>query len=295
MAQQIEFALSFSGNTSDDSIIDFYDVSQALIGFQRTLALTTHLVLNGTVITQAPSLKGARIIAAPPEEGSWKVVAGVIGAIWAAGQAPQDSAVGHLLISGYDYVVSETLGFHVDFDSTLGQQYKYLNENKSGVPKLEQSKFDAVIEKCEVAVRDMHRPIIGSETATKATILVGGGGQSRPLNHPLTRSTFEYVSQTHQENYPDVLEGRVSSYNGNTYKGRVFVREVGRPVPFTLRDAARTPNSIGLVTSSLSTYTRFLSNSRVSGGFIQFVAFKNTSRSGQLKSLTIVEINALSD
>jgi len=71
----ISFTLSFEGRDTDRHEIDFYDVAQALIGFQRSLAITTHLVLNGEVITQAPSLKNARVFATPPEEGSWKILA----------------------------------------------------------------------------------------------------------------------------------------------------------------------------------------------------------------------------
>ena len=52
-------SLSYSGLLADRSEIDFYDVSQALVGFQLSLALTTHLILNDEIIVQAPSLKGA--------------------------------------------------------------------------------------------------------------------------------------------------------------------------------------------------------------------------------------------
>jgi hypothetical protein len=69
----IEITLSFNGGAADKNEINFYDVSQALIGFERSLALTTHLVLNGEIITQAPALKGAEILAIPPTEGSWKL------------------------------------------------------------------------------------------------------------------------------------------------------------------------------------------------------------------------------
>ena len=65
MKQVVTFRLSYEGNESDRQQIDLYDVSQALIGFQRSIALTTHLVINREVITQAPFLKGARILAAP--------------------------------------------------------------------------------------------------------------------------------------------------------------------------------------------------------------------------------------
>lgn len=74
----LQFTLSFSGELADEHRIDLYDVSQAIIGFQRSVALTTHLVLNQKIITQAPSLKGAEILAFPPTDGSWKINTAVI-------------------------------------------------------------------------------------------------------------------------------------------------------------------------------------------------------------------------
>ena len=78
MSDQIQFSFSFEGGAADDHILDLYDVSQALLGFQRSLALTTHLLLNGQIITQTPFLKGAKIYALPPEPGSWQLKALIV-------------------------------------------------------------------------------------------------------------------------------------------------------------------------------------------------------------------------
>src|SRR5262249_8265011 len=146
---------SYSGARADQQEIDLYDVAEALIGFQRSLAITVHLVLNGQVITQAPSLKGAQIIALPPDAGSWKLKAAVIGSIAAGayhlGTAPRDTPLGNLISSAYDYVIAETLGFHVDYRKTLGQQYEEL-KRRQDIKPMPEARFDAVIEKCEAAI-----------------------------------------------------------------------------------------------------------------------------------------------
>ena len=129
--RDIEITLSFSGSRADQNEINFYDVSQALIGFERSLALTTHLILNGKIITQAPALRGAEILALAPAEGSWKLSAIILVAatgLYHLGTAPKDTPIGHLIRSGYDYVISEALGFHVDYDKSLGQQYEELKK-----------------------------------------------------------------------------------------------------------------------------------------------------------------------
>lgn len=141
----IEFTLSFAGSAAKTHQIDFYDVSQALIGFQRSLALTTHLVVNNQIITQAPSLKGARIFATVPEEGSWKWTA--ILTLLGTGAynvltADKETVLGNLVMSAYDYVISESLGFHVDFDKSLGQQFEELHGKDSPKEIRPESRFD---------------------------------------------------------------------------------------------------------------------------------------------------------
>src|SRR3954454_24922820 len=104
----LTFTIAYSGNVADQNQIDFYDIAQALVGFQRTIALTTHLVLNEEIIVQAPSLRGAHILTFPSEEGSWKTTAAVVGSILTStyflGTAPHDTPIGNIISSAYDYL-----------------------------------------------------------------------------------------------------------------------------------------------------------------------------------------------
>jgi hypothetical protein len=269
-----------------------YDVGQALIGFQRSLALTTHLLLNDEIITQAPALKGAQILSVPPEPGSWKTTAVVVGIATGAyhlGTAPKDTPIGHLVRSAYDYVVSETLGVHVDYEKTLGVQYKELRKTRAQIPELSEERLDSLIEKCEPAIRDMHRPIVKSETAHKAKILTRVAGTEYPLTVPLTRETFEYVAYTERSESPLDFMGRVSSYNINTYKGRIYLPQHNRPVPFELAEECRDAISVMTIVRSLS------ANAERRGGpeaEIFFNAFQNLSRTGRVKSLYVTSISS---
>jgi hypothetical protein len=283
----VRFSLSYNGGLADERLIDFYDVAHALVGFQRSLALTTHVLINGTVITQAPSLEGAEIVALPAEDGSWKWIVLVVGGLFAASQAPQNSLLGHLLTSAYDYVVSETLGFHIDFNKTLGQQYEELKKLRPDLKPQPQSKFDAVIDKCQYSVRDMHRPIVWSNTAKTASIASHIDGSERPLSRELDERTYEYLTYTTEETSPITFVGRVSSYNMNTYKGRIFNEEEGRPIPFELHLSARDANTVSLITRSL--YVNATSRDATEGN-ITCTAFRNVSRSGQLKFYRIIEV-----
>jgi len=288
--RDIEITLSFSGKRADQNEINFYDVSQALIGFERSLALTTHLVLNGKIITQAPALKGADILARPPSEGSWKLSAIILVAAtgtYHLGTAPKDTPIGHLIRSGYDYVISEALGFHVDYEKTLGQQYEELKKAKQPIKELSESRFDSLIEKCENSIREMHRPLVKSETAKQAILTSHIGVDSIPVGVPLTRETYEYIAYTERSPGSSQFIGKITSYNVNTYKGRVYIAAEGRPIPFELADTARGFQSISAITASLTANAL----AHIAGdGEIAFVAFRNNSRTGRLKFLYITEI-----
>src|SRR5687767_14802688 len=114
------FKLKFEGQAADSNLIEGYDGAAALRGFQRSLALTTHAVLNGNIIVQAPALKGATIYLSPPASGSWEQTAIVlIGGLWALNNVSKDSPIGHLLYSAYDYVIKSATGASVDYSKPM--------------------------------------------------------------------------------------------------------------------------------------------------------------------------------
>ncbi|WP_316168615.1 MULTISPECIES: hypothetical protein [unclassified Bradyrhizobium] len=292
MSQDVRFALTFSGAAANSNLIEFYDVADALTGFQRSLALTIHLVLNGEIIVQAPSLKGATIYLRAPEQGSWKalaVVSMIATGAHVIGTAPRDTIIGHLAISAYDYVISESLGFHVDFNKTLGQQYEELQSGrrkKLPVPPPSQSKMDALIEKCEPSIREMHRPIYASHSASKAVVEYSFKREAK-RSRSLTIETFEYIDVTTLDDVPNLLVGKVSSYNMNTFKGRIFTETEKRPVPFVLHESARSSENIGRITRSLDSNAM----GRLDGAAdVRISAFRNTSVTGRLKNLVVSEV-----
>ncbi|RUY97029.1 MULTISPECIES: hypothetical protein [unclassified Mesorhizobium] len=294
MSINVKFALSFSGNDADENQLDFYDAADALTGFQRSLALTTHLVLNGEIIVQAPYLRGARILIKSPEPGSWKVVTTV--AMIAAGAhqlatAPRDTVLGNLVVSAYDYVISESLGFHVDFDSTLGQQYEELQRQRRPIaPKLTESQLDSLVEKTESSVKDMHRPIHGSRTASRADI---SSIYRRDVHEiaTLDAETYDYVRLTTQVEHPIELVGRVSSYNINTFRGRIYVQEERRPIPFELAETCRDFLTVQMITHSLQSNAR---DRLAAEGEIRLTAFRFESSTGRLKRLLVTRVTLAS-
>jgi hypothetical protein len=277
--------LCYVGRAADDHQLDFYDTASALVGFQRSLAITTHALLHGEVITQAPALRNATILIEPPEAGSWKILATVTAGLFALGTASKDTPIGNLVRSGYDYVVSETLGFHVDYDKTLGQQYEDVHKAGYQIPILTPARMESVIEKCEVPIRDMHRPIVKSQTAIAASLISVRPEGRAVLGHQFNLQTYEYMLELRPRLNDTLFEGRVSGYNMNTFKGRIFLGEAERPVSFELGDEARNPVVISAITRSLA----YNAGARRSPeGLIHLRALPLETRTGRLKSLVVL-------
>jgi hypothetical protein len=67
-------------------------------------------------------------------------------------------------------------------------------------------------EKCETAIREMHRPIAKSGTATEATITTRFDAEQLQLSHALTLETYEHIAYTDEGTTPFEFQGRISSY-----------------------------------------------------------------------------------
>jgi len=280
----MDVLLRYDGALASNNELDFYDASRALVGFQRSLALTTHLVTNGEIITQAPSLKNASIVINTPRPGSWEVVATIIGGIWAAGTASKDTPLGHLLYSVYDYVVTQTLGFPVDYNKSLFQSHQALLAERNITP----AKLDSLAEKTETSIGDMHRPMVKSHTATRADIY--GGDKADPkirLGRELNAASYEFLSRTELEDDESGHVGVVSSYNINTFSGRLYDFEEQRPIPFELNDEARTRRNAGLIASSLRA-NAIERGDRTNA--ISLIGRRMVSSTGRLKGLIVSSV-----
>ncbi len=177
----------------------------------------------------------------------------------------------------------------MDYDKTLGQQYNEVQRFKSleTLPKITQSQLDSATEKCEHAIKDMHRPIVKTGTANGARIITSFGGQSREISTCLNKDTYQHIATTEESEAPEYFTGRISSFDSNTNKGRIFVPKEARTIPFILIENQYTDMYRDLVGMSLMHNIR---NRKSNDGNIRFHAFKLTSRTGTLKSLNVIEV-----
>lgn len=290
MKADLNLELVFKGADSSLGVINFYDIAKALVGFERTISLTNHLLLNGEVITQSPSASGFELLLSPPEIGSWKAIAGIVfGTALTVGVASKDSALGYLSASALDYVIQQALGFHVDFDSTLGEQLEEAKKDKIIENNLSEDRFDSLIEKVEPSLKDCHRPIVFSETATNAQINWSTARGQGKLDGFFDAETYDYISATVRDKNLDEFTGAISSYNVNTFKGRIYIDSMNRTIPFELGDLARNARSAAMIVASMYENT---SRMNTFAKYVTLRGFRNESKNDRLKSLFVVEVSA---
>ncbi len=280
----VSFRLSFEGGTANEHLINAYDAAKALQGFERSIALTTHAVLNGDIIVKAPALKGASVLIAPPRAGSWVAeLTVVIGGIWALNNAARETPIGHLLYSAYDYVIKTATGRDLDYSKSIR---KILEDGRNSAPeasdKLSVGTLDAVIERCEKSIGDIHRPIVESRTSDYAHVLCAS---SRISDFTIDEDTYRYISQSVERPSPESFSGAISSYNINSFTGRVYIPSEGRTVPFVLSDTLRNSRYLDSVTSSLRANALKLGNQA-----IEFESIVYESSNGRTKRLLIIDL-----
>lgn len=113
-----------------------------------------------------------------------------------------------MIYSAYDYVVSATLGVHVDYNKSLGQQYEESQKLDQKMP--EEHQLDSLIEKCSNAIKEIHRPIYKTNTAESATIVASVENQKRPVGKEFTRETYDYMSGGKEKGVGNVFHNLVS-------------------------------------------------------------------------------------
>ena len=294
----LDLVLQYRGGTTNQHHIDLYDLSESLRGLHRTLALTTHYLLNDEIITHAPALKEAYIYAYPAEPGSFiqkvKLVASSV-AITALLTQPNNTFVGHLMYSAYDFVVKTTLGIHVDINEPL---YKTYLKNEKLQREIKRSKLESIADRCDNSLKEMHRPIYRSKASISLNIQPPALEGVRPIH--LSGDTYDSLRKVKLTTDAEMFTGRVSLYSANTRKGRIYVEEEQRTIPFHI--AKKTYVHVPTLSESLDIYTKLHDSGRAENkaGYFKFMAKRgysanNTTRFYQIHFIYKDSLTLLSD
>jgi hypothetical protein len=144
--------------------------------------------------------------------------------------------------------------------------------------------LDGVVERAEKSIEEMHRPIVESNSAETGQISYQRRRHDVQIAN-LDVDTFEYISQSIERKTPEKIEGAISSYNINSYTGRIFVPSLGRTVPFLLSESIRNRRQIDRITTSLRANALRLGNET-----FEFTAIVMESVSGRVKRYIIFDL-----
>lgn len=265
------------GEDATNSQIDLYDLSTALNGFHRSLALTSHLYFHEEIITRAPSARGIKIVSSPPVEGSFEIIATLLVAgLYKVSTAPKDTPLGHLVSSLYELAIFKCTGQPLDYSTTIFHRQIKDRFNNSQIESLSQ--------KLESSVKNMHRPIL-THSAKRSQIAVND--KSRLT---FDSKTLDLTNKLTIDSDPSMFGGRVAGYSANTRSGMIYSVEEKRAIPFELERNAQVDSSI--LSESLGLYDTVKSRGikKAKSGFFNFMAKRAINQTGVTKKYYITFI-----
>lgn len=134
----------------------------------------------------------------------------------------------------------------------------------------------------------MHRPIFKTSTATTAKISAKVGNENKALSTVLTMDTYAHIQEDLFKDDKNLMHGYISSYNINTFTGRIYATEVNRPIPFELsHDLQNNPKIIELVVDSLRENALKMKDRKQ----LKCLVNKIESKTGKLKKYYIVSMS----
>ncbi|WP_343619159.1 hypothetical protein [Ralstonia sp.] len=206
-----EFGLrfTFEKGIADENRLGLYDASVSLNGIARSLAITTHALVNGEIRTHGESAHGAKFFLLPSRKGSFIVDA----AIWIG------AAIGSGVV--YDFIkygFQEAAGIGDDAEERSRALQKRIEPTIGELPAT-----------LESALSDVHRPI---RQDNEMTIKV-----TRPRGEVLI--TFDSSTASYLEPHVAVVDepivGNVTRYNTLSKWGKFYDRKQGRVISFFLQ------------------------------------------------------------
>lgn len=247
--------------------LDIYDAGVALMGISRSLSIAVHYFVNGNVIKQAPSLDGANIYLRPPREGSFifEIDVGIL-----------TSTVGGMAVSGVVGSACWEFLKHV-YSKVIGIDCKPQNSTAQKLAYQDEGAIDAIVDTIEGDVASIHRPIIKN---SRNVFIVSGQNNIVTLN----RKSYDYVTAKIISDDVENFIGTVSSFNANSGKGRIFVKNDGRTIPFMPEDDEFNDRQKTLLAWSLNEYV----NGRE--GLLKLDATHISTPGGLLKSLNVHDV-----
>lgn len=267
--QSVEFKFTYYP-VGGASTLAAYDAAQALYGIARSLSITTHYVLNGRVIKQAPSLLHAQVMVAPPRAGSFEFIVPIVDLL-----TSKEVIAGTISTVGGGLIVELT---KLLYRRATGQPEKTSSDEIMRLQREKHGDIDALSEAVEQDVLRLHRPFNGPITHLN---IYGGENYIGNFNH----KTYDYAKTKTLSDEPEEFIGNVASFNANTLNGGLWLKDEERVVAFSKdRSVHFKEDERALLAWSLNEYA----HSR--HGLLRLTGFSLKSKQEQLKRIFVTAV-----
>jgi hypothetical protein len=217
----IDLQVRFLGGEAKQNRLDFYDGSESLFGFSKTIKLAAHYLFTGKVRFQAPLAQGVKLFMLPAATGSYKQPILV------------EFDGDEIVINGKKVKVSSEV-FN-DFiaqaiGTTVGNDFDPQTEEVNTIFTARPGDMVALNEALDGPTKQAHR-FIGKVRSHKKTMLEPYGIADEKLA-AFDGDTLEYLITRIISDNVEIVEGTVASYHSASSSGRIYVPNLERQVPF---------------------------------------------------------------
>lgn len=253
--------------------LDAYDASVALYGIARSASIAAHYVVNQRIIKQAPSLRGARVLIAPPAAGSFEFIVPIFLALADPGV---QASLTQNVFSNFLYDIMKNV-----YGRLTGSKEKPETEELKSIVRSKPGDLDAIADSIEEDVVRIHRPM-SNDNSVQFNIAVKGGDVNI-VN--FDRSTFEYAKTKIISGTSSEYFGHVTSSNSNTIQGRFYLEEEERNIGFSVdKDSKISAAQRRVLAWSLNDWVNNMM------GHVRLTGYPLTSKSGLLKHVFITGV-----
>ncbi|WP_130932745.1 hypothetical protein [Comamonas kerstersii] len=265
--------LQFEGHTADEGHLDLYDASESLKGLATTINIITHgFVHNNEVRTKVPKQKDFKTYFSGAKKGCFDFDIDVT----FSEKSVNEHGKTVIIARYWDYL-------SLSIATAVGVEYRpqtpYIKNLLDESPEI----FDEMALELESHLIETHRPI-RTNNALAAKFIRPHVGEKIVLN----QDTLSFISTSIKSETPESWSGNVTRYNLITGVGRAYITEIGRTVPFFIKDFTGSNNHIHR--QAAQSMNEGAEQGVRDGGRRLFLGLKTVGNREQIKRIELTDI-----
>lgn len=212
---RLTFNIKFDSGSNNFDGLNMYYGADALGGFAEAISLTTHAIVNNTVVKQTPAARGFKLDFKESHSGSYLQKISL--------EFTDEEAirvVNHLGVKGF----MELLIFHLA--SPLGLRPAITRNAAIRWHRSDMDDSEKLLERLERPLERIHHPVNGQ--GYQITLI-----KDRTPIIGFNERTYDYLAGSTVSENLETIEAAVSRFNARTFTGRVIEEEDSDSISFS--------------------------------------------------------------